>query len=63
MALLARGMQTVYAQELERRAQLPDAQRRSHGLDAADFVNIHLVSRRVRLLLGSKDGAAVERHE
>ena len=59
--LIATDMQEVYGMEVERRARLTEAQRRSEGLDATDVVRLPLVGRRLRLLLYG--GVAAERHE
>ena len=47
VAFLAKDMKKVCIQEVERRAQLTEAQRRSEGLDATDVVRPPLVGRRV----------------
>ena len=59
--LIARDMQEVYAMEVERRAQLTEAQRRSEGLDATDVVRLPLVGRRCRLLLYGGGGCGKTR--
>ena len=46
--LIAKDMQEVYGMEVERRARLTEAQRRSEGLDATDVVRLPLVGRRLR---------------
>ena len=61
VALIAEDMQQVYAQEVQRRDQLTDAQRRSEGLDATDIVRLPLVGRRLRLLFYGGGGCGKTR--
>ena len=61
VALLAKDMQKVYTKEVERRAQLTEAQRRSEGLDATDIVRLPLVGRRLRVLFFGGGGCGKTR--
>ena len=61
MALVANDMQKVHTKELERRAQLTEAQRRSEGLDATDIVRLPLVGRRLRVLFFGGGGCGKTR--
>ena len=45
VALLAKDIKKVYIKEVERRAQLTEAPRRSEGLDATGIVRLPLVGR------------------
>ena len=47
--------------EIERRAQLTEAQRRSEGVDATDIVRLPLVGRRLRLLFDGGGGCGKTR--
>ena len=59
--LIATDMQEVHRMEIERRAQLTEAQRRAEGLDATDVVRLPLVGRRLRLLLYGGGGCGKTR--
>ena len=61
VALLARDMQKVYEQELGRRAQLTEAQRRAEGSDTAEFTRLPLTGRRLRLLFYGGGGCGKTR--
>ena len=54
-------MQKVYEQEVARQALLNDAQRRSEGIDATDFIRLPLVGRRLRLLFFGGGGCGKTR--
>ena len=56
-----RDMQKAYEQEVGRRAQLTEAQRRSEGLDATDIVRLPLVGRRLRVLFFGGGGCGKTR--
>ena len=61
VALVARAMQQVYDQELARRDQLTDAQRRAEGIDDTDGVRLPLVGRCLRLLFFGGGGCGKTR--
>ena len=61
VALLARDMQKVYEQEVGRRAQLTEAQRRAEGFDATEPVRLPLTGRRLRLLFYGGGGCGKTR--
>ena len=50
VALLVRDMQQVYEQEVARRAELTETQRRAEGIDSADQVTLPLKGLKMRLL-------------